>query len=152
MFSKSKDSGFPYGCADAAATDGRRGSNVYEVKPWLWQFGRVKPHLGPGRPDHRRDLRKEGCCEQYTAQACSRDSTASQLEGSSSLIRSSWCCMIECTSRYEYIPVCTSMYEYVRMYRYNQGLQIFMACTYFFSPLFAQKYNVLCSGDVSVHL
>jgi hypothetical protein len=36
MFSKRKDSGFPYGCADAAATDGRRGSNVYEVNQWLW--------------------------------------------------------------------------------------------------------------------
>jgi hypothetical protein len=46
MFSKHKDSGFPYGCADAAATDGRRGSNFYEVNPWLWQFGRGKPRLG----------------------------------------------------------------------------------------------------------
>ena len=46
IFSKRKDSGFPYGCADAAATDGRRGSNVYEVNPWLWQFGRGKPRLG----------------------------------------------------------------------------------------------------------
>ncbi len=31
MFSKRKDSGFPYDCADAAAADGRRGSNVLEV-------------------------------------------------------------------------------------------------------------------------
>jgi hypothetical protein len=50
IFSKSKDSGFPYGCADAAATDGRWGSNlnVYEVNhwQWLWQFGRGKPRLG----------------------------------------------------------------------------------------------------------
>ncbi len=46
MFSKRKDSGFPYGCADAAATDRRRGSNVFEVNPWLWQFGRCKPRLG----------------------------------------------------------------------------------------------------------
>ena len=46
MFSKRKDSGFPFGCADAAAADGRRGSNVYEVNPWLWQFGRGKPRLG----------------------------------------------------------------------------------------------------------
>jgi hypothetical protein len=46
IFSKRKDSGFPYGCADAAATDGQRGSNVYEVNPWLWQFGRGKPRLG----------------------------------------------------------------------------------------------------------
>jgi hypothetical protein len=46
MFSKRKDSDFPHGCADAAATDGRQGSNVYEVNPWLWQFGRDKPSMG----------------------------------------------------------------------------------------------------------
>ena len=34
------------GCADAAALDGRRGSNVYEVNPWLWKFGHEKPRLG----------------------------------------------------------------------------------------------------------
>ncbi len=33
-------------CADAAAEDGRRGGNVYEVNPWLWQFGRGKPSIG----------------------------------------------------------------------------------------------------------
>jgi hypothetical protein len=43
LYSKRKESGFPLGCADAAAVDGRRGSNVYEVNPWLWQFGRGKP-------------------------------------------------------------------------------------------------------------
>jgi hypothetical protein len=46
MFSKHKDLGFPYGCADSAAVDGRLGSNVYKVNPWLWQFGRGKPRLG----------------------------------------------------------------------------------------------------------
>ncbi len=46
MFSKRKDSGFPYGCADAAAADRRRGSNVYEVNLWLWSFARGKPSLG----------------------------------------------------------------------------------------------------------
>jgi hypothetical protein len=30
----------------AVPTDGLRGSNVYEVNPWLWQFGRGKPRLG----------------------------------------------------------------------------------------------------------
>jgi hypothetical protein len=30
LYSKRKESGFPLGCADAAAVDGRRGSNVYE--------------------------------------------------------------------------------------------------------------------------
>ena len=46
LYSKHKDTGFPMGCADAAAVDGRRGSNVYEVNPWLWQFRRGKPRLG----------------------------------------------------------------------------------------------------------
>jgi hypothetical protein len=46
LYSKRKESGFPLGCADAAAVDGRHGSNVYEVNPWLWQFGRGKPCLG----------------------------------------------------------------------------------------------------------
>ena len=45
MFSKRKE-GFPLGCANAAALDGLRGSNIYEVNPWLWQFGRCKPRLG----------------------------------------------------------------------------------------------------------
>ncbi len=34
------------GCADTADADGKRGSNVYEVNPWLWQIGRGKPRLG----------------------------------------------------------------------------------------------------------
>jgi len=45
-YSKNKQSCFPAGCADSAAEDGRRGSNVYEVNTWLWQFGRGKPRLG----------------------------------------------------------------------------------------------------------
>ncbi len=45
-YSKNKNSCFPAGCADTAAEDGRRGSNVYEVNKWLWQFGRGKPRLG----------------------------------------------------------------------------------------------------------
>jgi hypothetical protein len=44
--------------------------------------------------------------------------------------------MVLYDSMYEYVRVYTSMYEYVRvctrMYQYNQGLQIFMICTYFF--------------------
>jgi len=41
-----------------AAADGRRGSNVYEVNPWLWQFGRGKPRLG-GLSVEKTDDRKE---------------------------------------------------------------------------------------------
>ena len=46
MLAKRKDACFSFGCADAAAVDGRRGSNVYEVNTWLWLFGRGKPRLG----------------------------------------------------------------------------------------------------------
>ena len=45
MFSKHSVAGFAFGCANAAAVDGRRGRNIYEVNPWLWQSGRGKPCL-----------------------------------------------------------------------------------------------------------
>ncbi len=45
-FSKHKGSVFPFGCADSTTSDGRRGSSVYEVNTWLWNFGCGKPHLG----------------------------------------------------------------------------------------------------------
>jgi hypothetical protein len=45
-YSKNENSCFLEGCADAAAENGRLGSNVYEVNTWLWQFGRGKPRLG----------------------------------------------------------------------------------------------------------
>ncbi len=48
MFSKRKEAAFPFGYADAAALDGRRGSNIYEVNPWMWLFGRGKPRLQVG--------------------------------------------------------------------------------------------------------
>ncbi len=41
---QSRARGGPY--VDAAAADGRRGSNVYEVNLWLWSFARGKPRLG----------------------------------------------------------------------------------------------------------
>ena len=37
---------FPYGLADAADASGEKGSNVYEMNQWLWEFGRGKPSLG----------------------------------------------------------------------------------------------------------
>ena len=45
-YSKKKSAYFPDGCVEAAVEDGRRGSNVYEVNTWLWQFGRGKPRIG----------------------------------------------------------------------------------------------------------
>ncbi len=44
-FQRRRVSRMMIGCADTAAVDGRRGSKVYEVNPWLWQFGRGKPRL-----------------------------------------------------------------------------------------------------------
>ncbi len=66
----------------------------------------------PGKPDHRADLKEEGCCEQCTAQACSRESTSSQLRFAKRLQPDSKY-MVLFDSIYEYVRVCTSMYEYV---------------------------------------
>ena len=46
------------GCADQAASDGRRGCNVYEVNTWLCNFGRGKPRLG-GLPAEETAMRKK---------------------------------------------------------------------------------------------
>ena len=37
---------FPWRTVGLHAEDGKRGSNVYEVNTWLWQFGRGKPRIG----------------------------------------------------------------------------------------------------------
>jgi hypothetical protein len=42
--SKRRDSGFPFGCADAAAADGRRCSNVYvRLTPGCGSLGEASP-------------------------------------------------------------------------------------------------------------
>ncbi len=46
MYTDVQPIGFPMGYTEAAEVDGRRGSNIYAVNQWLWQFGRVKPRLG----------------------------------------------------------------------------------------------------------
>ena len=53
-----KASAFQYGIAHATAVDGRRGSNVYEVNPWLWQFGPGRPRLGGLSVSETKDKRK----------------------------------------------------------------------------------------------
>ena len=58
QYSQHKRSGFPVGSCETAAADGRRGSNVYEVNPRLWQFGRGKPRLG-GLSVEKTGARKE---------------------------------------------------------------------------------------------
>jgi hypothetical protein len=46
------------GSCDTASADGSRGSNVYEVNLWLWQFVRGKPRLG-GLSVEKTGARKE---------------------------------------------------------------------------------------------
>ena len=43
--SRQKDA-FEYGCADGTGPNSRRGSHVYEINTWLWNFGRPQPRVG----------------------------------------------------------------------------------------------------------
>ena len=61
--SQHKSSGFAVGICDTAAADGRRGSNVYEVNLWLWQFGCGKPRLS-GLSVEKTDDRKEAALKE----------------------------------------------------------------------------------------
>jgi len=36
---------FEFGCADRPLQGSRRGSHVYEVNTWLWNFGRPQPRV-----------------------------------------------------------------------------------------------------------
>ncbi len=64
-YSQHKRSGFPAGTFDIAAADCRRGSNVYEVNKWLWQFGRGKPRLG-GLSVEKTDDRKKAALKELS--------------------------------------------------------------------------------------
>ncbi len=60
-YSKTRNSDFLMSCADAAAENGRRSSNVYEFNPWLWQFGRDKPRLGGLTVKETFDRQEDAC-------------------------------------------------------------------------------------------
>ncbi len=113
IFSKRKDSGFRYGCADAAA--------VYEVNPWLWRFGRGKPCLG-GLTIEETTERKDAVSNARHKRAAA---TVRHRKEKSSLIRSTWCSLIACTRMYAYIPVCTSIYKYMTV-----RISIIRGCKY----------------------
>ncbi len=102
MYSKRKDSGLPMGCADAAAVDGRRSSNIYEVNPWLWQFGRGKPRLG--------GLSVVDTQERKEAASVERNKRAAETRRRRKADRA-WLEM-KCGCEL-YVHVCTSMYLYV---------------------------------------
>ncbi len=37
---------FKFGCADGSGQGSRRGSHVYKINTWLWNFGRPQPRIG----------------------------------------------------------------------------------------------------------
>ncbi len=43
--SRQKDA-FEYCCADGEGPNSRRGSHIYEINTWLWNFGRPQPSVG----------------------------------------------------------------------------------------------------------
>jgi hypothetical protein len=45
-YSNRQKDAFECGCADGAGPTSRRGSHVYEINTWLWNFGRPQPRVG----------------------------------------------------------------------------------------------------------
>ena len=65
-------SGFLGGTCDTAAADGWRGSNVYDVTQWLWQFGRGKQRLGGLSVEKTSDDRKEAALKELSLRGAAR--------------------------------------------------------------------------------
>ncbi len=82
LASQHKRSGFPACTCDTAAADGLCGSNVYEVNPWLWQFGRGKPRLG-GLSIEKTNDRKEAALKEQSL--CGADETQTRLRSKADL-------------------------------------------------------------------
>jgi hypothetical protein len=105
-FSKHKGSAFPIGSADTADAHGRRGSNVYEVNPWLWMFARGKPRLG-GLSVEETALKKcarqeEQVNVQWRLACAGKRLKPHQNEACVWLMA-----IAVLTSTYPYVPVCT---------------------------------------------
>ena len=60
--SRQKDS-FECGCADGAGPTSRRGSHVYEINTWLWNFGRPQPRVGGFSVAETDEIRKKSRSE-----------------------------------------------------------------------------------------
>ena len=45
-YSARQKQAFEFGCADGQGPASRRGSHVYEINTWLWNFGRPQPRVG----------------------------------------------------------------------------------------------------------
>ena len=54
---------FEFGCADGASQGSRRGSHVYEINTWLWNFGRPQPRVGGLSVVKTEDIRRRSRSE-----------------------------------------------------------------------------------------
>ncbi len=91
------------GCADSAASDVRRGSSVYEVNTWLWNFGSGrKPRLG-GLTVKETAMRKETVRKDQAKRSAETRTRRGRTE------RDRMKCAVWFTS--ESVPVCTGMYH-----------------------------------------
>ena len=54
---------FEFGCADGASQGSRRGSHVYEINTWLWNFGRPQPRIGGLSVIKTEDIRRRSRSE-----------------------------------------------------------------------------------------
>jgi hypothetical protein len=46
MYTLRQKQALEFGCADGQGPASRRGSHVYEINTWLWNFGRPQPRVG----------------------------------------------------------------------------------------------------------
>jgi hypothetical protein len=95
----------PDGCADAVVVDGRHSSNVYEVNPWLWQFGCRKPRLG--------GLTVVETAKKIVAKDDARKSVLQRLVSVSGRIEPDWKLSVFGTCSYLF---CTSIYFVYTLY------------------------------------
>ena len=70
---------FEYGCADGPLQGSRRGSHVYEVNTWLWNFGRPQPRVGGLSVAATQKIRKRCKGELEAAKAAWKDTGEQRL-------------------------------------------------------------------------
>ena len=62
-YSNRQKDAFECGCADGAGPTSRRGSHVYEINTWLWNFGRPQPRVGDLSVAKTEKLRRKSLSE-----------------------------------------------------------------------------------------
>ncbi len=95
--------------------DGRRGSNVYEVNAWLWQFGRGKPRLG--------GLTVEETAKRRVAKDADRKKRAAETHQRRKADRAWW--KLKCVWNM-FVPVSTNIYLVCTLYIHSTN-QVYVA-------------------------